>query len=105
MVEFKFKVGQKVMGRHFGYGYELFIAGTIVECYEGIGTGYVVKLEPEIKVPESVRNDGHLVLQERDTFLFSEDKWKLIWTQEQQRLAHLEDARMCREYIMEVLRR
>lgn len=100
---YKYSIGQKVMGRHVWYGAITFIAGEIVEQFEGIGRSYVIKLEPGITIPEGLRNDGLFPITERNAVQFDELRWEKIKSLANTRNDHLQAAHVLYEQIMAIL--
>jgi len=102
-VNYKYAIGQKIMGRHIWYGSITFIAGEIVEQFEGIGRSYVIKLEPGIKIPEGFRDDGLFPIAERDAVPFNAEKWSKIKLLADRRNEHIDAAELIYKQIVEIL--
>jgi len=77
-LNYKYKIGDKIMGRHIWYGFVGFIAGEVVQQFQGIGNSYIIKLEPNIHLPEGMRSDGLFPISELYAVPFDDEKWKKI---------------------------
>lgn len=102
-MEYKYGIGQKVMGRFLGFGTVTFIAGEIVKQFEGIGRSYLLKLEPGITIPEGLRNDGFFPISELEVVPFRALRWSKIQQLAEIRNKHLSEAQSYYEQMMEIL--
>lgn len=102
-MDYKYKVGQKIMGRYVWYGSITFVAGEITEQFEGISRSYVIKLEPGIIIPEGLRDDGYFPIIERYAVPFDEQRWRRIKLLADIRNDHLLQANSYYEQAIEIL--